>query len=66
MTNAEKFKRIFGVEIDEFYFDRMCTFLKTPCIDDCDNCQWHNWGANKYIKPEKPKKETEGETVVNE
>lgn len=59
MTNAEKFKRIFGLEINTIYMDDMCLVFADECIDDCDNCPYGHWANQKYIKPEKENKDKE-------
>ena len=54
MTNAEKFKEVFGLEIDDFPADPCDIVDHNVCVDhDCYNCPLHNfwtkdWRNSKY------------------
>ena len=45
MTNAEKFREVFGIEIDEIPIDPCDMFHNSICMNhECDDCPaWHFW-----------------------
>ena len=52
MTNAEKFKEVFGIKIDE-YPGTLCDIADhSYCIDasDCHHCKLFNFWKRKYRK----------------
>ena len=50
MTNAEKFKEVFGFELDE----RTCIIPRKYCIiqDSCKDCTYDNWQDKEYKNKE--------------
>jgi len=59
MTNAEKFKRIFGYEIKKDI--NFCLFVECDCIENCINCPMMDWEKQKYQKPAAETKVIKGE-----
>ena len=47
MTNAEKFKKVFGTEV----YSGFCPYVETEacimCVN-CDECRHHNWTEQEY------------------
>ena len=59
MTNAEKFKEVFGYEINH-YSNSICTLTTIECpnknlpIDPCNHCEYNNgWWDKEYKAPKK-------------
>lgn len=57
MTNAEKFKEVFGFEPDPDVENEFCIFTETDCekmgVQDCDDCPNNDWWDHEYKEPEK-------------
>ncbi len=60
MTNAEKFKEVFGVMPDEYAKDP-CEMFRDFCEDkwNCSRCKLHDFWDKQYRKP----KVKEGKSV---
>ena len=54
MTNAEKFKEVFGIAIDDFYPVDPCDMVDhNICIEQtkgCNRCPLHNFWKKRYKK----------------
>lgn len=56
MTNAEKFKEVFGYDVDTMSPDDPCTIIDhTVCVDnndDCALCELHNFWNKEFRRRE--------------
>lgn len=54
LTNAEKFKEVFGFEVNRDVVADICSVIKCDGINDCDDCPYHDryeWD-DPYVKAE--------------
>lgn len=51
MTNAEKFKEVFGFKMPKFQIDA-CFGFECP-QEDCKGCEHYNFWKTEYVEPKK-------------
>lgn len=54
MTNAEKFKEVFGIEVDRNVVENVCSVALCDNFSNCDECPYldrYNWD-DPYVKAE--------------
>lgn len=57
MTNAEKFKEVFGYKPNS----NLCYAPgDVECPPDCDDCQYISWLNDEYVEPKQGEKHDKG------
>lgn len=52
MTNADKFREVFGIEIR--YNITKCNLFRCKSVDcDCKECEYHGFWEKEYVEPKK-------------